>query len=181
MHQRVLELIINKLYTVVLLVAELLHDVVGKRGDSIKRHSVEQLVIRAHHIVETLAEEIAATLANSNHGQTGWLLGRGNRTVVVDPCLGLLDDIAVERTAQPLVGSHHHQQHILELTHFVVGGLYAVTCIDIRGNLAQLVGIGPHAHYGVLRTAELRRRNHLHGRSDLLRGTDRGDTGSDFF
>ena len=109
------------------------------------------------------------------------MVGGGIGAIVLDASLSLFDDVAVEGAAESFVGRDDDKEDVFKAPHFVVRGLDAVAGIDIGGYGSELVGIGTHADDSVLGTAELGSGDHLHGRSDLLRGADRGDTCADFF
>src|ERR1039457_3074768 len=98
--------------------------------------------------------------------------------------LRTLDEVGIESAGQALVGGDEHQQDAL----FVAPGEqrvlgHALVAGDGRGDVAQHLAqhraVGAGADGAILRAAQFRRRDHLHGLGDLLRVFDRADAPPD--
>jgi hypothetical protein len=92
-----------------------------------------------------------------------------------------LRQIRVEGPGQPLVGRDEHEQvaRVAARVHQRVPEVLARLRGQVCQHLRHLHGEGARRDRALLRTLQLRRRDHLHGLRDLLRILDRLDAPAD--
>ena len=96
----VLELVVHHLHVVYLLGGKGCHDAVGHLGHSVEGGVVEQVVVHREVDVFAAHEELGRFLADGQHAQFAVFGQQG--FVVLDAGVGLLDDVAVEGSAEGL-------------------------------------------------------------------------------
>jgi hypothetical protein len=95
----------------------------------------------------------------------------------------LAQQVGVERAAQAPVGGNYHHQGVF----YLAGCSKCRGCIavevrqDVRQHAVESVGVRTQLYNGILCLAQLSRRNHFHGFSDLLRRHHRLDALAYFF
>ena len=98
-------------------------------------------------------------------------------TALVDELLRRLADVGVETAGKALVAGNHDDQHIFlfalheQRIHDLAGVLVDEVCAAHQRfqHVGDHLRVGPRLHRALLRTAQLGRRNHLHGLGDLPR------------
>ena len=171
--QHALELVVDELDAV--------HLVAGEGVDGLAGDGLGMAVLELREDVDELEadveaaprEEVAALAADEAERDAG-PRARG------DGGAGFLDDVGVEPPAQPLVGGDHHQQRGAGRGVGLAPGQQRVGAgVDVGGEAAEhalhLHGERPGAEDAVLRFAQPRGRDGLHGLGDLLRRLDGAD------
>ena len=108
----------------------------------------------------------------------------GGVPMLRDKTLRRLDQGGVECARQALVAGHEHQQNTpfgaLCEKRILAGALIpAGRRRHVREHLPQQRPVWSRGDHAVLRAAQFRRRDHLHGLGDLLRVFDRADAPPD--
>ena len=98
--------------------------------------------------------------------------------------LRALDQVGIERAGQALVAGDQHQQDALFFApreQRIFGRVLVAGDgrRHVAQHLAQQRAVGTRGDGAILRTAQFRRRDHLHGLGDLLRVFDRADAPPD--
>ena len=93
------------------------------------------------------------------------------------------DDVRVEPAAQALVGGDHDEQNLRVGTRLTLGQQRMSGWIDTARHAVEhslhLERERAGANHAILRAAQLRRRDHLHGFGDLLRRFHRADAAAE--
>ena len=175
--QHALELVVDEL--------DVRHIAPGERLDDLSGDGLRVSVLELREEVDELEahveaaprEEVAALAADQPQRDAG------PRTAA-DDAAGLLDDVGVEPPAQPLVRRHHHEQGGAGRGVGPAPGEEGVRAgVDVGGEAAEhalhLDRERPGAEDAVLRPAEPRGGDRLHGLGDLLGRLDGADASAE--